>query len=368
MDGNMAAILKRTVGRGASLESVSIPRIGPRDILVKVSVASICGTDLKIYRWDAWAECRIKPPRVFGHEFAGYVVGVGSHVNKDLKEGDYVSAECHVPCGTCYQCQTGHAHICKNYRILGVDFDGAFAEYVSIPEQCIWKNRPELPPEIASIQDPFGNALHTTLCVEVTGKTVVVNGCGPIGLFAIAIAKAAGALDVIAVDPNRYRLGIARTLGASLCLDPCETSAKDAIFEFTQGAGADFVMEMSGYEEAVVTALRVLKNGGDIALLGVPAGPVSLDMANDIVFKGITLHGITGRKIFDTWYKTSAFLGGIVDIRPVLTHRFAFEDFEEAFSLMESGQCGKVFLYPPGNPVGEARPEAQVQHDMTGEE
>ena len=346
MDGTMKAVVKRRPGPGAALEVMRIPVPGPREVLVKVHVASICGTDLHIYNWDPWAASRIKPPLVFGHELAGEVVKVGPQVTRDIKVGDYVSAESHLTCGICYQCQTGHSHICQDYRILGVDFDGAFAEFVRLPEQSVWKNRPSIPPEVASIQDPFGNALLTASSVDVTAKTVVVSGCGSIGLFAVAIARASGARRVIAVDPNEYRLEIAGSLGANPCLNPSKDDVIASIRQLTDGSGADFVMEMSGNPEALISGLKVLKNGGHLALLGIPTTPVSLNLADDVVFKGITIHGVTGREIFGTWHKVSALLDGVVDITKVLTHTYKLEEFEEAFALMNEGRCGKVLLYP----------------------
>jgi threonine 3-dehydrogenase len=343
----MLAIVKNEPGPGASLQMVDIPEIGPKDVLVKVEATSICGTDLHIYNWDPWAKSRIKVPRIFGHEFAGYIVETGSDVGPYLAVGDYVSAECHVTCGTCYQCQTGQKHICRDYKILGVDFDGAFAEYVKVPGQCIWKNKANMPPEIASIQDPFGNALLTALSADITGKTVLVSGCGSIGLFAVAIAKASGASKVIAVDLNSYRLNIAQKLGANYCFNPSEVKLQDAVSSLTKGDGVDVVLEMTGNDQALKDSLKMLKNGGHLALLGIPTEPVQLDLANDVVFKGVTIHGLTGREIFATWHKTAAFLDGVIDITPVLTHRFSFEDFEQGFAAMNQGQCGKVILYPP---------------------
>jgi len=345
LPAKMKAIVKTRNGPGAELLQVDVPQIGPRDVLVKVKVASICGTDLHIYNWDEWAAGRIKPPRIFGHEVAGEVVAVGSEV-KSVREGEYVSAECHATCGTCYQCRTGQGHICQDYRILGVDFDGCFADYVRVPEPCVWKNDPELPPEFASIQDPFGNAVLTTLSGEIVGRTVLVIGCGAIGLFAVGIAKTSGSAYVIGMDINDYRLSLARTMGAKHIINPKETKPVDKVLEITKGEGVDVVLEMSGNAQAIHDGFRVLKNGGRMSLLGIPPKPVEIDLAKEIVFKGITVQGITGRELFGTWYKTAAFLNGNLDVAPVITHRFPMEEFAEGFAVMNTGNCGKVVLYP----------------------
>lgn len=341
----MKAIVKTGRQPGAELREVDVPRIGPRDVLVKVKVASICGTDLHIYNWDEWAANRIKPPRIFGHELAGEVVAVGPEV-KSVREGDYISAECHATCGTCYQCRTGKGHICQDYEILGVDFDGCFADYVRVPEPCVWKNDPDLPPEFASIQDPFGNAVLTVLSGEIVGKTVLVIGCGAIGLFAVGIARTSGAAYVIGMDINDYRLDLAKTMGARYLINPKKEDAVSRVREITGGAGVDVVLEMSGNAQAIHDGFHALKNGGRMSMLGIPAKPVAIDLAQEVVFKGITIHGITGRELFGTWYKTAAFLNGNLDVSPVITHRFPMEDFAKGFDVMNTGNCGKVVLYP----------------------
>jgi len=349
--GTMKAIIKAGPARGAELRMVDIPSIGTKDVLIKVKVCSICGTDLHIYQWNEWASNRIKPPLIFGHEFAGVIVEKGCEVPEVFSIDDYVSGECHVTCGVCAQCRTGQGHICQDYKILGVDFNGAFAEYVRVPYSCLWKNNPQVSPELASIQDPFGNALMTVSACDIRGKSVLVNGCGAIGLFAVIIARFYGASAVYAVDVNKYKLDLAKKLGAGYCLNPLETDVHAKIKELTEGLGIDVVLEMAGTEKSFDLAFKILKNGGHISILGIPDKPLMVDFADKVVFKGATLHGITGREIFKTWYQTAAFLNNPeVDITPVLTHRFTFENFREAFELMESGKSGKIVLYPDAIP------------------
>lgn len=341
----MRAIVKHRSGPGAELRTVPVPQIGLRDILVKVMATSICGTDVHIYNWDQWSEERIKPPMVFGHEFAGEVVAIGNEVT-DIKLGDYVSAETHVVCGTCYQCRTGFKHFCQDTAILGVHIPGAFAEYVAIPAKNAWKNDRSIPADVASVQEPLGNAIHTALAGELIGNTVAVIGCGPIGVMSIGVAKAAGASTIFALDINPYRLDLAKKMGADVTLNSREVDVVEEIQRLTNGSGVDVILEMSGNPHAIRQGFEMLRCGGRYSMLGIP--PVmELDIANAIVFKGATVNGITGRKMFDTWYKTSALLSsGKLDLSPIITHRIALEDFEEGFELMKSGNCGKVVMYP----------------------
>lgn len=345
MQGTMKAVIKPSAGPGAELATVPIPRIGPKEVLVKVRAASICGTDVHIYTWDPWAQGRIKPPLIFGHELAGDVVEVGNEVTR-LKVGDYVSAESHVVCGTCHQCLTGQGHVCQNYRILGVDIPGVFAEYVALPEANAWKNDKNLPPEIASIQDPLGNAVHTALSGQIVGNTVAVIGSGPIGVLAVAVSKAAGAAAVFATDINDYRLDLAKKMGAVLTVNSRETDPVEAILKANHGVGVDVVLEMSGNPTAIRQGFKMLRNGGRISLLGIPSKPMELDLANDIVFKGAIVHGITGRRLYDTWYKMAGLFRAGLDVRPAITHRFRMDEFEEGMKVMISGNSGKVVLFP----------------------
>lgn len=346
MKGTMKALVKERPGPGAVLQMVDIPAIGPLEVLVKPRATSICGTDLHIYNWDNWAQHRIKPPVTFGHEVAGEIVEIGSDV-KGWQLGDYVSVECHKVCGVCYHCRTGQAHICSNYEILGVDFNGVFAEYVKVPVTNLWRNDPNLSPEVASLQDPIGNAVLTTLSHDVTTKTVLVMGCGAIGIFCVGIASAAGAEQVIAVDVNDFRLNMAAQLGATSILNATKVNVVEEVRRLTGGEGIDIMLEMSGNEKAFHDALSTVKNGGRVSLLSVYPEKVTMDLAEEVVFKGITILGITGREIWNTWYKTAALLNsGKLDVAPIITHKFPLEQFEEGFRLMNSGQSGKVILYP----------------------
>lgn len=345
MQGKMKALVKHRAGPGAEIRLLEIPPTGPHEVLVKVSAVSICGTDLHIFNWDRWAASRMKPPVVMGHEMAGEIVALGPEVT-GWQVGDYVSAECHRTCGNCYQCRTGQAHICKDYTIMGVDFDGCFAEYVRIPETNLWKNNSRLPPESACLQDPLGNAVAALSSAPLTGKTVMITGCGAIGLFAVGVAAASGTAKIYAVDLNEYRLELARRMGAAVLLNPRRVDVVEAVMRDSAGCGVDRVIEMSGSEQCLHDGLKVVKNGGIVSLLGIPADKVSLDLADEVIFKGITLEGITGRRIFATWYITAALLDGVLDVTPVITHRMKLEDYAEAFRIMQSGQCGKIILYP----------------------
>ncbi|HHW40059.1 MAG TPA: L-threonine 3-dehydrogenase [Syntrophomonadaceae bacterium] len=342
----MKAIVKNEAGAGAVLKEVKIPEIGPHDVLVEAEAVSICGTDLHIYNWDNWSANRIKPPLIIGHEIAGKIVEVGGEV-EDWKVGDYVSVECHKICGQCYQCRTGQSHLCRNYSILGVDFDGVFADYVKVPATNLWRNKESLPPEVASLQDPIGNAVLTTLSHDISTKTVIVMGCGAIGMFCVGIATAAGAEKIYAVDVNDYRLSIAEKMGAAVVINALRTDVVDAIMEDTGGEGVDILLEMSGNAGALKNGLKLVKNGGSVSLLSVYPEEVCIDLSNDVVFKGLTIKGITGRRMWDTWYKTAALLNsGSLDVSPIITHKLPMERFEEGFQAMNAGECGKVILYP----------------------
>jgi threonine 3-dehydrogenase len=279
---------------------------------------------------------------VFGHEFSGVVVEVGENV-KSVQVGDHVSAETHIVCGHCPACRRGDAHVCLNTKIIGVDRDGCFTEYVALPEENLWKNSKELPFEIASLMEPMGNAVHTALSGEVVGKSVAVVGCGPIGLMAVAVAKAAGASKVIALDLNEYRLNLAEEMGATHLVNPSKEDPVKAVMNLTKGYGADVVLEMSGHPTGIRQGFAMLTYGGRMSMLGLPTRPVELDITNEIVFKGVTIHGITGRRMYRTWEQTAGLLeSGLVDLSKLITHRLPLEDFEEGFELMKSGNCGKV--------------------------
>jgi threonine 3-dehydrogenase len=283
-------------------------------------------------------------PRIFGHEFAGEVVEVGSEVTS-LVPGDFVAAETHITCGQCYQCRTGQAHVCRNVQILGVDRDGAFAEYIAIPEKVAWKTGKEIDHAVASIQEPFGNAVHATFAGDITNKTVAVFGCGPIGLWAVGLCHVSGSSTIFAVEPNHKRLDIAMKMGANYALNPAEVDPVEQILHITDGLGVDVVLEMSGYPQAIRQSFKSLRFGGRVSLLGIPSRLVEFDLANDIIFKGATVCGISGRLIFDTWYRTRRILeAGQLDLKQVITHTLPFDRIHEAMEIMKSGDCGKIVL------------------------
>ncbi|QKS73244.1 L-threonine 3-dehydrogenase [Paenalkalicoccus suaedae] len=345
MTTTMRAIVKDGAHKGAVLKTVPIPKIGAQDVLIQVKATSICGTDLHIYNWDEWSQSRVNPPYVFGHEFSGVVVEKGELV-KNVEIGDHVSAETHIVCGHCPQCLTGNAHICEDTQIIGVDRDGCFAEYVALPAINMWKNDAQLPWDIASIQEPLGNAVHTVLAGDVAGKSVAVIGCGPIGLMAVAVAKACGASDIIALDLNEYRLDLAKQMGATKTIHSLQEDPLIAVKSVTKH-GVDVVCEMSGHPIAMNQGFKMVKNGGRVSILSLPVRPVEIDVTNDIVFKGITVQGITGRKMFETWQQVAGLLtSGQVDVAPIVTHHFPLEEFEKGFELMNKGACGKVVLHP----------------------
>ena len=344
----------RKLGRepGLRLEEVPVPEPALDEVLVEVEAASVCGTDLHIERWDEWAQHRISPPITLGHEFAGTVVEAGANV-RNVAVGDFVSAESHVTCGVCFQCRTGHAHMCESTRILGVDRDGAFAQFVAVPESVIWQNdRAKLPPEIATLQEPFGNAVFATSDLDLMGRSVAVLGCGPIGLSAIGIARAAGAAVVLAADRTAFRLELATRMGASGVVDVDAVKDEAGWFlEHHEGLGFDVVFEMSGSGRAVADAFRIARNGGRVVLFGIPDRPVAIDVAETLIFKNLEVHAVSGRKIFETWYRTRWLLeSGVVDLRPLITHELPLAEFESAFRVLEAGEACKIVLYPGAVP------------------
>jgi threonine 3-dehydrogenase len=348
MPSTMLAVVKPDAAPGSEIREVKIPTVGRNDVLVKVKVASICGTDLHIYNWDRWAQNRIHPPLIPGHEFCGEVAGFGEEVTS-VKEGNFVSAEMHVACGKCLQCRTGEAHICQNVKIIGVDADGAFAEYVVIPESNIWKLDPAIPLEYASILDPLGNAVHTVLAGEIAAKTVAITGCGPIGLFAIAVARAVGATGVFAIEVNEHRRKIAREMKADYVIDPSKEDAKAIVMEKTGGLGVDVVLEMAGHPDSIRTAFAIVRRGGRISLLGLTSKPISVNFSEDIIFKGITVQGINGRRMYQTWYQMTALLkAGKLDLHPVITDRIPMKDFSKAMERLQTGEASKILVYPNG--------------------
>jgi len=344
----MLAVVKPEAAPGAEVREVPVPVFGRTDVLVRVKVASICGTDLHIYNWDRWAQNRIKPPLIPGHEFCGEVVAFGNEVTS-VKPGDFVSAEMHVACGKCLQCRTGEAHICQNVKIIGVDANGAFAEYVVIPESNIWKLDSSIPVEYASILDPLGNAVHTVLAGEIAAKSVAVTGCGPIGLFSIAVAKAVGATSVFAIEVNQHRAKIAREMQADYVLNPVQEDVTGMVMEKTGGLGVDVVLEMAGHPDSIRTAFDIVRRGGRISLLGLTSKPISLNFSEDIIFKGITIQGINGRRMYQTWYQMTALLkSGKLNLRPVITDRIPLTDFARAMERLKTGEASKILVYPNG--------------------
>ncbi len=342
----MKAVIKAERAPGLTLTELPVPEVGPDDVLVKVRAVSICGTDLHIYRWDKWAEGRIKPPLVTGHEITGDVVRVGENVRR-VKVGDYVSLESHVVCNTCVYCRTGRGHICQNTRILGVDRDGGFAEYISVPAQNAWVNPPDMPVEVAVLEENFGNAVHTVMAQDVSAKTVLVTGCGPVGLMAIAVARAVGARAIFATDISPYRLNMAVTMGADMVINAARQDVIAEVRAATNGDGVDVLLEMSGAPSAIDQGFTLLKDGGEVALLGLTPGPFEFDLNAHIVFKGAMVRGIIGRRLWETWYQTRSLLeSGAVDLTPMVTHKFRLEEFDKAFETFASGQSGKVMMIP----------------------
>ncbi|MGE4633677.1 MAG: L-threonine 3-dehydrogenase [Planctomycetota bacterium] len=349
MKRTMKALVKEVPEAGLSLLEKPIPEMTPDGVRIRVLATSICGTDLHIYNWDAWAASKVTAPLIVGHEFCGEVIEVGEKVTR-FEPGDYVAAESHVFCDHCRPCRSGQRHICENEKIIGVQRDGAFAEQIVMPERCIWRTSEHLPPEIATLQEPLGNSVHATLAGEVSRRHVMVTGCGPTGLFAVAIAKTCGAASVMAVDVQGYRLNLARELGADQILNPLECDVVPEVYQATEGRGADVVLEMSGNEKAIEDGLRCLSRGGDFRFFGVPSDRISIDVARDIIFKGARVQGILGRKVWDTWHDTGRLLEAGLDLTPIVTHRLSMDDFEVAFDLIQRGECGKVILYPDGIP------------------
>ncbi|CAN5671785.1 L-threonine 3-dehydrogenase [soil metagenome] len=340
----MRALIKVARGPGAALAEVPVPEPGRNELLVRVEATSLCGTDLHIERWDPWAEENVGPlPMTFGHEMAGIVVGHGPGAST-VGPGERVAVETHMVDGTCYQCRTGRAHVCQNMRILGVHLPGSFAEYVVIPEQNAWPAG-DLAPEIACLQEPLGNAVHAAFVDQIKDRTVAVLGCGPIGVMAVAVARAGGAARVFATDVNQERLGLARVMGADLCLDARDDVVARLRSE-TDGNGVDVVLEMSGAGPAFQQGLAALTNGGRLSLLGTHTQPVTVDLSRDVIFKGIRVYGITGRRLFETWYRTTALLSEGLDLTPIITHRLPLSRYAEAFELVASGHAGKVVLLP----------------------
>lgn len=342
MTQTMQALVKRRAESGLWLEEVPVPEVGLNDVRIRVDRTGICGTDVHIYQWDRWASQTIPVPMVVGHEFVGEIVEVGANV-ADFQPGDIVSGEGHVVCGRCRNCLAGRRHLCAHTQGVGVNRPGAFAEYLVLPMSNVWKHAENIDRDVASIFDPFGNAVHTALAFPVLGEDVLITGAGPIGIMATAVARHAGARYVVVTDVNPFRLELARKLGATLAVDVRERSIQSIQAELGMQEGFDVGLEMSGNPQAFRDMLANMCHGGKIAMLGIPSEPMAIDW-NLVVFNMLTIHGIYGREMYETWYKMTVMLQSGLDISPVITHRFHYTEFEQGFEAMFSGQSGKVIL------------------------
>jgi threonine 3-dehydrogenase len=336
------ALVKAESAPGLRLEDIPEPSIGINDVLIRVSHTGICGTDLHIYDWDAWAQSTIPVPMAIGHEFAGEIVATGSNVT-DFHPGEIVSGEGHVVCGRCRNCLAGRRHLCAHTRGVGVNRPGAFAEYIALPMTNIWRHDPGIKREVAAIFDPFGNAVHTALSFPVLGEDVLITGAGPIGLMAVPVVKHAGARFVVVTDLNPYRLELARRMGADLAVDPRQLPLAEVQKQLGMQEGFDVALEMSGSPAALREIIANLSHGGKIAMLGIPSKEIAIDW-HEVIFNGLTIKGIYGREMYETWYKMTVMLQSGLDITPVITHRYCYQEFEKGFEAMRSGNSGKIVL------------------------
>ena len=337
----MKALVKKNSEPGIGLEDVPTPEFGINDVLIKINKASICGTDIHIFNWDAWAQKTIRPPIIIGHEFVGTVAKIGSNVH-DFEPGDLVSGEGHVVCGRCRNCLAGRRHLCRDPKGIGVNRDGAFAEYLALPVTNVWYCDPNIQTDVLSCFDPFGNAVHTTLTYDLVGEDVLITGAGPIGCMAVAVAKHAGARYVVITDVNPYRLELAKKMGPTLALDVRNEKISDAVEKLGMKEGFDIGLEMSGNPDAFTSMLANMCHGGKIALLGImPHTAIDWDY---VVFNGLTIQGIYGRKMYETWYKVTMLIQKGLDISPLITHRYHYTEYAKAFEVMASGKSGKVIL------------------------
>ena len=344
----MRAVVKASTGPGVEIREVPVPTVGAGEILLRVLRAGVCGTDLHIWEWNDWAKGRMKPPVTVGHEFVGEIVETGPGVS-ELKAGDRVSCESHIVCGHCIACRTGNAHVCENTKILGVDVNGGWAEYVVVPEANAWRCPTNIPIEVQGIMEPLGNAVHTAYAGDLSACRIAVTGCGPIGLFAVGVARAAGAAQVIASDVSPYRLELAKKMNADAVIDPSREDFVERVRQLTEGRMLDGVLEMSGNPVAIRAGLDALRMGGRLSMLGLPNEPFDLDWNKLVIFKGVTLHGIIGRRMYQTWYQMDGLLrSGKLDLRPAITHVMPMEKVDEAIGLLRSGKAGKVVLVPWG--------------------
>lgn len=342
MPRTMPALIKKKAEPGLWLDEAPVPQPGINDVLIQVLRTGICGTDLHIYKWDAWAQKTIPVPLVIGHEFVGRVVAVGSNV-ADFHPGDIVSGEGHVVCGRCRNCLAGRRHLCKATQGIGIQRPGAFAESIVLPMTNVWAHDPAIPRDVQAIFDPFGNAVHTALSFDVLGEDVLVTGAGPIGLMAAAVVRHAGARYVVVTDLNPFRLDLARKMGATLAVDPRQQPLPEVQKQLGMREGFDVGLEMSGNPAAFREMLTNMAHGGKVAILGIPDRETAIDW-NTVIFNMLTLKGIYGREMYETWYKMTVMLQSGLDISPVITHRYPYQEFEKGFAAMASGDCGKVVL------------------------
>ena len=338
----MKALVKKERRPGIWLDEIPEPKVGPNDVLIKIAKTAICGTDMHIFKWDAWAQKTIPVPMAVGHEYYGHIVEVGSEV-AGFKTGDRVSGEGHITCGYCRNCRAGRRHLCRNTVGVGVNRPGAFAEYLAIPAGNAFKLSPAISDDVASILDPFGNATHTALAFNMVGEDVLITGAGPIGIMAVAIARFVGARHVVITDVNDYRLGLARKMGASRAINISRESLDQTMKDLDMQEGFDVGLEMSGNAAALRELLRTMHHGGSVAILGIPPEDTAIDW-NQVIFKGLTLKGIYGREMFETWYKMQSLLQSGLSLDPIITHHFAIADYLKGFETMGSGESGKVIL------------------------
>lgn len=338
----MKALVKAKSEPGIWMDDVAMPEIGPNDVLIRVNKTAICGTDIHIYNWDDWSQKTIPVPMTIGHEFAGEIAEIGREV-RGFVPGDRVSGEGHITCGHCRNCRAGRSHLCRNAVGVGVNRDGAFAEYLAIPARNAFPLPDQISDDIAAVLDPLGNAAHTALSFDLVGEDVLITGAGPIGVMAVAISRMVGARHIVITDVNDYRLELAREMGASLAVNVNDMTLDEVMRDLGMMEGFDVGMEMSGNPEALRDLLRVMNHGGKVALLGIPPGDTAVDW-NHVIFKGLRLKGIYGREMFETWYKMTALLQSGLDIGPVLTHHFGVDQFQQGFDIMRSGRSGKVVL------------------------
>ena len=346
MNPTMKALVKLTRAKGLTLMSRDVPHLGPSEVLIKVRATSICGTDLHIYHWDTWSQGRVKTvPLIQGHEICGDIVELGAKVT-ERTVGDFVSCESHIVDYTGEYYQRGLGHVAPETKIIGVDRDGSFAEYIALPWQNAWVNPPEMPTEVAVLRENFGNAIHTAFAADVKDKTVLITGCGPVGLMTLLAVRGRGAKTIIASDISDYRRNFAQRLGADYTNNPRENDLVQLVKHVTHNEGVDVLLEMSGAATAIQQGFSLVRYAGDVVAFGLPTRPIEFDIANAVIFKGITVHGIVGRKMWATWqHSDDLLLNQLVDLRPIVTHKYKLEEFDQAFATMESGESGKVMMW-----------------------